>query len=43
VLDLNRAYLPPCAFADHYICPFPPPGNILAFAVPVGEKRVLKH
>ncbi|WP_042409232.1 DUF1684 domain-containing protein [Streptacidiphilus carbonis] len=43
VLDLNRAHLPPCAFADHFICPFPPPGNTLAFAVPAGEKRVLKH
>lgn len=43
VLDLNRAYLPPCAFADHFICPFPPPGNTLPFAVPAGEKRVLKH
>ena len=42
-LDLNRAYLPPCAFADHFICPFPPPGNTLAFAVPAGEKRVLQH
>lgn len=43
VLDLNRAFLPPCAFADHFICPFPPPGNTLPFAVPAGEKRVLKH
>ena len=42
-LDLNRAYLPPCAFADHFICPFPPPGNTLTFAVPAGEKRVLQH
>ena len=42
-LDLNRAYLPPCAFADHFICPFPPPGNTLSFAVPAGEKRVLQH
>ncbi|MFB7907252.1 DUF1684 domain-containing protein [Kitasatospora sp. NPDC001309] len=41
VLDLNRAYLPPCAFADHFICPFPPPGNRLDFAVEAGEKQVL--
>ncbi|MEV7783465.1 DUF1684 domain-containing protein [Kitasatospora sp. NPDC088351] len=41
VLDLNRAYLPPCAFADHFICPFPPPGNRLDFAVEAGEKHVL--
>ncbi|MFG2845346.1 DUF1684 domain-containing protein [Kitasatospora sp. NPDC048296] len=41
VLDFNRAYLPPCAFADHFICPFPPPGNRLDFAVEAGEKQVL--
>ncbi|MEV6975355.1 DUF1684 domain-containing protein [Kitasatospora sp. NPDC093806] len=41
VLDLNRAYLPPCAFADHFICPFPPPGNRLELAVEAGEKQVL--
>ncbi len=26
-VDFNRALLPPCAFADHFVCPFPPPGN----------------
>ncbi|MFE9425816.1 DUF1684 domain-containing protein [Kitasatospora sp. NPDC006697] len=41
VLDLNRAYLPPCAFADHFICPFPPPGNRLPIPVRAGEKSVL--
>ncbi|MGW4648479.1 DUF1684 domain-containing protein [Kitasatospora sp. NPDC004289] len=41
VLDLNRAYLPPCAFADHFICPFPPPGNRLPLVVEAGEKQVL--
>lgn len=41
VLDLNRAYLPPCAFADHFVCPFPPPGNRLPIAVAAGEKQVL--
>ena len=41
VLDLNRAHLPPCAFADHFICPFPPPGNRLTVAVEAGEKQVL--
>ncbi|WP_197359728.1 DUF1684 domain-containing protein, partial [Streptomyces clavuligerus] len=35
-VDLNRALLPPCAFADHFICPFPPPGNTLPFAVATG-------
>ncbi|MEZ0090504.1 DUF1684 domain-containing protein [Streptacidiphilus sp. EB129] len=43
LLDLNRAHLPPCAFADHFVCPFPPPGNTLPFAVPAGERRVLRH
>ncbi|MFF1833974.1 DUF1684 domain-containing protein [Streptomyces sp. NPDC058231] len=38
-VDLNRALLPPCAFADHFICPFPPPGNTLPFAVEAGERN----
>ncbi|MFJ6700501.1 DUF1684 domain-containing protein [Streptomyces sp. NPDC091272] len=41
-VDLNRALLPPCAFADHFICPFPPPGNTLPFPVPVGELNQLQ-
>jgi uncharacterized protein (DUF1684 family) len=40
VLDLNRALLPPCAFSDGFICPFPPPGNTLPFAVEAGERQV---
>ncbi|GAA1748244.1 DUF1684 domain-containing protein [Aeromicrobium alkaliterrae] len=39
-VDLNRAYLPPCAFTDHYLCPVPPPENRLPVAVPVGETLV---
>lgn len=39
-VDLNRALLPPCAFADHFICPFPPPGNTLPVAVEAGERRM---
>ncbi|AXG77106.1 DUF1684 domain-containing protein [Streptomyces paludis] len=39
-VDFNRALLPPCAFADHFICPFPPPGNTLPFAVAAGERSV---
>ncbi|MFJ1648492.1 DUF1684 domain-containing protein [Streptomyces sp. NPDC088258] len=39
-VDFNRALLPPCAFADHFICPFPPPGNTLPIAVPTGERTV---
>ena len=41
--DFNRAHLPPCAFADHFVCPFPPPGNALPLPVDAGEKRVLRH
>jgi uncharacterized protein (DUF1684 family) len=39
-VDLNRAVLPPCAFADHFVCPFPPPGNTLPVAVDAGERRL---
>ncbi|MGW7419141.1 DUF1684 domain-containing protein [Streptomyces sp. NPDC054813] len=39
-VDFNRAQLPPCAFADHFICPFPPPGNRLGLAVEAGERTV---
>jgi uncharacterized protein (DUF1684 family) len=41
--DFNRAHLPSCAFADHFLCPFPPPGNTLPLVVAAGEKRVLQH
>lgn len=41
-VDFNRALLPPCAFADHFICPFPPPGNTLDTAVPAGERRLVE-
>ncbi|SHM04759.1 DUF1684 domain-containing protein [Streptomyces yunnanensis] len=40
-VDLNRTQLPPCAFADHFICPFPPPGNTLPFALRAGERNAL--
>lgn len=39
-LDLNRAFLPPCAFSDAYSCPVPPPENRLPVAVRAGERRV---
>ncbi|MBO3749958.1 DUF1684 domain-containing protein [Streptosporangiaceae bacterium NEAU-GS5] len=39
--DFNRAYLPPCAFAAHFLCPLPPVGNRLPVAVEAGEKSVL--
>lgn len=40
-LDFNRALLPPCAFAEHFLCPFPPPGNTLPFPVTAGERNPL--
>ncbi|MGW5610382.1 DUF1684 domain-containing protein [Streptomyces sp. NPDC003753] len=40
-VDFNRALLPPCAFADHFICPFPPPGNTLGVAIEAGERALL--
>jgi len=39
-LDFNRAYLPPCAFTDHYVCPVPPRGNRLDIPVRAGELAV---
>ncbi|MEV0642186.1 DUF1684 domain-containing protein [Streptomyces sp. NPDC050619] len=41
-VDFNRALLPPCAFADHFICPFPPPGNTPAVAVEAGERNLIE-
>ncbi|WP_203580037.1 DUF1684 domain-containing protein [Microbacterium hibisci] len=41
-VDFNRAYLPPCAFSDHYVCPLPPANNRLAVRVEAGE-RVTAH
>lgn len=40
-VDFNRALLPPCAFADHFLCPFPPPGNTLGIAIEAGERTLL--
>ncbi|MEU9470905.1 DUF1684 domain-containing protein [Streptomyces avermitilis] len=40
-VDFNRALLPPCAFADHFVCPFPPPGNTLVTAIGAGERNLL--
>ncbi|MGA1838901.1 DUF1684 domain-containing protein [Herbiconiux sp. 11R-BC] len=42
-VDFNRAYLPPCAFADFYVCPLPPAANRLAVAVTAGEKTVVRE
>jgi uncharacterized protein (DUF1684 family) len=39
VLDLNKAYNPPCAFTPYATCPLPPPQNKLPFRVEAGEKK----
>ncbi|MFI1396469.1 DUF1684 domain-containing protein [Streptomyces sp. NPDC020681] len=39
-VDFNRSLLPPCAFADHFICPFPPPGNTLPVGIDAGERNL---
>ncbi|MBB6416601.1 hypothetical protein HDC93_002184 [Streptomyces sp. AK010] len=36
----STALLPPCAFADHFVCPFPPPGNTLDAEVAAGERTL---
>jgi uncharacterized protein len=38
VLDLNRAYNPPCAFSEFTTCPLPPKQNILKVRLEAGEK-----
>ncbi|HXN15703.1 MAG TPA: DUF1684 domain-containing protein [Usitatibacter sp.] len=38
LLDLNRAYNPPCAFSEFTTCPLPPKQNILPVRVEAGEK-----
>ncbi|MFH8801777.1 DUF1684 domain-containing protein [Streptomyces sp. NPDC017936] len=40
-VDFNRAQLPPCAFAEHFLCPFPPPGNTLPVAIRAGERNLV--
>lgn len=38
VLDFNYAYHPYCAYAEGYVCPFPPAGNRLPVVVRAGER-----
>jgi uncharacterized protein len=38
MLDLNRAYNPPCAFSEYTTCPLPPKQNILKVRIDAGEK-----
>jgi uncharacterized protein len=42
LLDFNMAYNPYCAYNPEYICPMPPPENLLPFAVASGEKNYPK-
>ncbi|WP_291052355.1 DUF1684 domain-containing protein [Herbiconiux sp.] len=42
-VDFNRAVLPPCAFADFYLCPLPAPQNVIEAPVRAGEKQVVRH
>ncbi|MCM3613917.1 DUF1684 domain-containing protein [Microbacterium enclense] len=37
-VDFTRAFLPPCAFSDHYVCPLPSARNRLDLAVEAGER-----
>ena len=39
LLDLNRAYNPPCVFTSYATCPLPLPQNRLPIRVTAGEKR----
>jgi len=41
VIDFNRAYLPPCAFSDQFVCPLPPPGNRYSTPIRAGERVVV--
>jgi uncharacterized protein (DUF1684 family) len=38
VLDFNFAYNPSCAYDDRWACPLAPPGNVLPFPIPAGER-----
>ncbi len=37
VIDFNLAYNPYCAYVEDYVCPLPPPENILPLAITAGE------
>jgi uncharacterized protein (DUF1684 family) len=39
IVDVNRAYNPPCAFTPYSTCPLPPPENRLDLVVEAGEKK----
>ncbi|MCK2023892.1 DUF1684 domain-containing protein [Microbacterium sp. kSW2-24] len=41
VVDFNRAYLPPCAFSDQFVCPLPPAGNRFTAPIRAGERAIV--
>ncbi|MFP3821779.1 DUF1684 domain-containing protein, partial [Bacillus sp. SIMBA_008] len=41
IIDFNRAYLPPCAFSDQFVCPLPLPGNRYSTPIRAGERVVV--
>lgn len=41
VVDFTRAYLPPCAFSDQFVCPRPHEGNRFAASIRAGERAVV--
>ncbi|PPG29215.1 DUF1684 domain-containing protein [Pseudoclavibacter sp. RFBB5] len=40
-IDFNRAYLPPCAFSDQFVCPTPAADNRLTVPVRAGERNAI--
>jgi uncharacterized protein len=38
-LDFNLAYNPYCAYNESFVCPLPPPQNLLKVAIRAGEKN----
>lgn len=43
VIDFNMAYNPYCAYNSYYICPIPPPSNVLSIAIEAGEKQYYQN
>lgn len=41
-IDFNRAYLPPCAFSDQFVCPLPTPENRLPIPIRAGEWSLVR-
>jgi uncharacterized protein (DUF1684 family) len=40
-IDFNRAYLPPCAFSDQFLCPLPLAENTYTSSIRAGERAVI--